>query len=81
MLAITLPAAAEQRSQLEALVERRLDLLGFERVDVTSLTNRQLSALHLHLQGRALNIGGFNRMNARSRVEIILGWDGYELHD
>ncbi len=76
-----MPAVAQQRSQLESLVERRLDILGFGRVDVTSLTSRQLSALHMHLQGRALDLGGFNRMNARSRVEIILGWDGYEPRD
>lgn len=74
-LAIAVPVNAAPNAQLVSSVQQRLDLLGFRDVDASTLTTRQIAALHMQLQGRTLDFGGFNRMNARSRVQVILGWD------
>lgn len=81
MVATATPALADQRDQLEATVQRRLDIAGFSHVDAASLTNRQLSALFFRLRGNPLQIGGLRSMNTRTRVELILDLDGYALRD
>ncbi|CUH15794.1 hypothetical protein JSE7799_00323 [Jannaschia seosinensis] len=67
--------AEEPPAQLAATVQHRLNLLGFGHVHARELSVRQLAALHLELQGRALALGGLHRMKTRQRVEVILGWD------
>lgn len=74
-LAMATPAVAAPNAQLVASVQQRLDILGFRDVDAGDLTTIQIAALHLELQGRAMSFGGFNRMNTRQRVKVILGWD------
>ncbi|WP_179378923.1 hypothetical protein [Jannaschia marina] len=74
-LTVAVPAVAEPNAQLVASVQQRLNLLGFRDVDASTLSTRQIAALHMQLQGRALDFGGFNRLNTRSRVQVILGWD------
>ncbi len=74
-LAVATPALAAPNAQLVASVQQRLNLLGFRGVDAGELTTSQIAALHLELQGRAMSIGGFNRMNTRQRVKVILGRD------
>ncbi|CTQ31565.1 hypothetical protein [Jannaschia rubra] len=74
-LSAAAPVMAEPNAQLVASVQQRLDILGFADVDARTLTTRQIAALHLELQGNAMDFGGFNRMNTRQRVKIILGWD------
>ena len=71
-LAIATPAIAAPNAQLVASVQQRLDILGFDDVDASTLTTRQIAALHMQLRGRAMDFG---RINTRSRVKIILGWD------
>lgn len=78
-LALTTPLAATANTgastndaRLASSVQQRLDRIGLRDVDATTLTNRQLSMIHLELQGKALDFGGFNRINARSAVRVIL---------
>lgn len=75
ILALAAPASAEPNAQLVRSVAHRLSILGFGDVDASMLSTRQVAALHLELQRGALGFGGFERINARSRVRIILGWD------
>lgn len=75
ILAFASPASAEPNAQLVRSVEHRLSILGFGHVDASTLSTRQIAALHLELQRGALGFGGFDRINARSRVRIILGWE------
>lgn len=74
-LAIGTPVVAAPNAQLVNSVQQRLDILGFRDVDASTLTTRQIAALHLELQGRAMSFGGFNRINTRQKVKVILGWD------
>ncbi|CTQ48333.1 hypothetical protein [Jannaschia donghaensis] len=74
-LAVATPAVAAPNAQLVASVQQRLNYLGFRGVDARTLTTRQIAALHMQLQGRNLDFGGVRRMNARSQVKVILGWD------
>tara|TARA_R110002012_G_scaffold34960_1_gene100391 strand:- start:655 stop:927 length:273 start_codon:yes stop_codon:yes gene_type:complete len=74
-LAVATPVMAAPNAQLVASVQQRLDILGFRDVDAGTLTTRQIAALHMQLQGRAMDFGGFRRMNTRSRVKVILSWD------
>ncbi|WP_371156660.1 hypothetical protein [Jannaschia sp. 2305UL9-9] len=70
----TAPAIAAPNAQLVASVQNRLDRLGFDAVDADSLTTRQIAALHMQLQGRALSFGP-GWIKTRQRVQVILGWD------
>ncbi|SDY79232.1 hypothetical protein SAMN05444004_103150 [Jannaschia faecimaris] len=74
-LGLATPIMAAPNAQLVASVQQRLDLLGFAGVDASTLTTRQIAALHMHLQGSALSVGGFNRMNTLAQIKVILGWD------
>lgn len=60
--------------QLAATVQQRLDVLGFRSVDARTLSLGQLAALHLQLQGRAMDFGA-GRFAARQKVLAILAWD------
>lgn len=77
LLAIAPPAPAaerDERAQLEASVQHRLDRAGFEHVDAAALSTRQLAALHMELRSGRLRFG-LSRLDTRSRIEVILGWD------
>lgn len=74
-LAIATPVLAAPNAQLVASVQQRLDILGFRDVNAGTLSTAQIAALHTQLQGRAMDFGGFNRINTRSRVKVILGWE------
>lgn len=74
-LAMASPVVAAPNAQLVASVQQRLNHLGFREVDASTLTTRQIAALHMQLQGRALDFGGFNRIDTRNRVKVILNWD------
>ena len=73
-LAATTPAVAAPNAQLVASVQHRLDALGFRDVDARTLTTRQIAALHLQLQGRALSYGP-RWIDTRAAVRAILRWD------
>lgn len=73
ILAFAVPASAQPNAQLVNSVEQRLAILGFNDVDAATLSNRQIAELHLELQGNAFSFDNFGRINARSRVKIILG--------
>lgn len=75
ILAFAAPAIAQPNAQLVNSVEQRLAILGFQNVDASTLSTRQVAALHLELQREAFSFDNFNRINARSRVKVILGWD------
>lgn len=74
-LTVALPATAGPNAQLVTSVQHRLNVLGFRDVDAGTLSTAQIAALHLYLDGPVLDFGGFDRMNARSRVKVILGWE------
>jgi hypothetical protein len=69
-----LPAVAAPNAQLVASVQNRLDFLGFRDVDASTLTTRQIAALHMQLQGRALSFGP-RWIESRQKVKAILRWD------
>ena len=58
LLAAATPAIAEPNAQLVASVQQRLNYLGFMEVDARTLSTPQIAALHLELDGRALDFGG-----------------------
>ncbi|GIT90977.1 hypothetical protein JANAI62_14320 [Jannaschia pagri] len=68
------PSVAAPNAQLVASVQNRLDRLGFSAVEADRLSTRQIAALHLQLQGRALDFGP-QRLTTRQRVKTILRWD------
>ncbi|MGB3553085.1 MAG: hypothetical protein WBA25_00425 [Jannaschia sp.] len=70
------PAVAAPNAQLVTSVQQRLDRIGFDAVEARSLTTRQIAALHMELQGRALAPGP-RWIDTRQRVRVILGWDGF----
>jgi hypothetical protein len=73
LLGLAAPAAfAAPNAQIVASVQQRLNVLGFRDVDASTLTTSQIGALHLELDSRALSFSGFNRINARSKVKVIL---------
>ncbi|MEM9795972.1 MAG: hypothetical protein AAF919_05765 [Pseudomonadota bacterium] len=76
----TEPAQAEPNAQLVSSVQHRLNILGYQRVDASSLTTRQIAMLHLKLQG-PLPGGGFRWMNLRQETQVILNLDGFALRD
>ncbi len=61
-------------AQLVRGVQYNLDFLRFEHVDARTLTNRQIAALHLEFQGRAVSFGR-KFFRTRQTVKVILGWD------
>ncbi len=71
-LAVATPAVAAPNAQLVASVQQRLDIIGFHAVDAGTLTNSQIAALHLELQGRAMDLDAIVRMETRNRVTVIL---------
>lgn len=76
-MAITLataPAIAAPNAQLVASVQQRLDRIGFDSVEADRLTTRQIAALHMQLQGRAVAFGP-QWIKTRQKVSVILGWD------
>lgn len=75
LLAATVPVQAAPNAQLVASVQQRLDRVGFPDVDAATLSTRQIAALHLELDGRAMDFGGFARLTTQQRVRVILGWD------
>lgn len=75
LLIATTPSVAAPNAQLVASVQQRLDYLGFADVDAGTLSTSQIAALHLQLDGRAMDFGGFTRMRTRQRVKAILGFD------
>ncbi len=72
MLAVAAPAYAAPNAQLVASVQQRLNRLGFAEVDAGTLSTIQIAALHLELQGRAMDFGP-SRFNTRQKVKVILG--------
>ncbi|MFO6464540.1 hypothetical protein ACK8OR_09110 [Jannaschia sp. KMU-145] len=79
-LLIAAPVTAAPNAQLVQSVQTRLNTLGFGAVDAGSLTTRQIAALHMQLQGGTMEFG-IPQMDARQKVRVILGWDGYTLRD
>jgi hypothetical protein len=73
-LALAAPAVAAPNAQLVASVQHRLDHLGFADVDAATLSTRQIAALHMELQGRALGYGA-PWIETRQKVKAILRWD------
>lgn len=75
-MALALPAAAPAapNAQLVASVQSRLNFLGFQDVDAALLSTRQIAALHMQLQGRALSYG-YRWIDSRQKVKAILRWD------
>jgi hypothetical protein len=67
-------AVADPNPQLVASVQRKLNSLGFQDVDATRLSTRQVAALHMQLQGGTTSFGR-NYLQTRQRVKSILRWD------
>lgn len=76
-LCAPLTASAEPSPQFVASVQHRLDMAGFAQVDATSLTTRQLAALHMQI-GSRYAVTGPRWIEGRERVKAILRWDGFE---
>ena len=77
LLAVTLvatPALPAPNAQLVASVQTRLNGIGFGTVDATTLSTRQISALHMQLRHRA-PLPGAGYIRTRQKVRVILGWD------
>lgn len=74
------PVVAAPNAQLVSSVQMRLNTLGFGAVDASSLSTRQIAALHMQLQGRNMAFG-IPQMDTRQKVRVILDWDGYALRD
>lgn len=81
-LSTAAPLAAQrdgprQSAQLAASAQYVLNRLGYQQVDATSLSTRQLAAIHTQFHGRRLNFGR-QWIDSRGRIAVILGWDGFE---
>jgi hypothetical protein len=79
-LAFAAPAAAAQTSQLALSVQFQLNALGFEEVDASSLTLRQLAAIHTQVDA-SWPLGGLRALRQRGTVRNILRIDGYRTDD
>ena len=67
------PAFSAPNAQLVRSVEHRLAVIGFDKVDGSTLSTAQIGALHLRLQGNYTF--GLNRIRAQQDVKVILGWE------
>lgn len=80
-LCLTAPAFAQtaprQNSQLAANAQYVLNRLGYQEVDARSLSTRQLAAIQTQFGGNRLSFGR-PWINSRGRIQVILGWDGFE---
>lgn len=76
LAAMPVAASADPNPQLVASIQSGLNRLGFQDVDASRLSTRQVVALKFALDGRSF--GGVGLTNAyfakRSRVQTILRW-------
>jgi hypothetical protein len=77
VLGFAAPVAADPNPQLVSSVQSRLNSLGLRDVDASTLSTRQIAALHLKLQGPRFGGVGLNNrwLNLRRDVQAILRWE------
>ncbi|MEM9433238.1 MAG: hypothetical protein AAGA12_04900 [Pseudomonadota bacterium] len=67
-------ASAAPNTQLVNSVQHNLNLFGFAEVDASTLSTRQIAALHMKLSSNATRFG-LNGIRLRQDIKVILGWD------
>jgi hypothetical protein len=67
------PVLAAPNQQLVTSVQQRLNVIGFSKVDASTLSTSQIGALHLRLQGNYTF--GLNRIRTQQDVKVILNWE------
>jgi hypothetical protein len=67
------PVLPAPNQQLVTSVQHRLNVIGFSKVDASTLSTSQIGALHLRLQGNYTF--GLNRIRTQQDVKVILNWE------